>query len=301
MAALFILTFPTPALMSAADVQSPEIRFHALVPPGAAAEKLAGGFRFLEGPAWHPTGAYLLFSDIPAGKVFRFDASGVSVWRDPSQHSNGNFFGPDGTLYTCEHGARRVTRTSPDGEPMPVAETFEGKPLNSPNDLVVQRDGTVWFTDPTYGLEGRKKEQRANFVFRLNPATGELRAMAGEEFGQPNGLCFSPDERRLYVGDSDEKQHLIRVYDVAAADGTLSDGRVFCTVVPGVPDGMRCDRAGNLWTTAGDGVHVYSPEGELLGCIPVPETPANLCFGGLDGDELFVTARTGLYRVRLPR
>ena len=278
-------------------VERPE--FRRLVPESATLERLATGFRFTEGPAWHPTGNFLVFSDIPADRMHRFDpATGqVEPFREPSEHANGNTYAPDGTLYTCEHGSRRVRVLRPGGEtPEVLVERAEGKLFNSPNDIVVKRDGTVWFTDPDYGLDKRPREQPAHRVYRFDPRTGETKPVL-DDFEQPNGLCFSPDERRLYVADSGKPRH-VRVFDVAP-DGTLSNGRVFCTIDKGVPDGIRCDGEGNLFSSAGDGVHVFNPAGERLGKILVPETTANLCFGGPDGRDLYLTASKSLYRVRL--
>ena len=277
------------------QVEKPE--FLALVPENATLEAVATGFQFLEGPAWNLLDETLTFSDIPGNRLYRFDPAAKDaapqIFREPSNHANGNTFDLTGELITCEHGSRRVSRTH-DGVMGTVAERYEGKLLNSPNDAVVKRDGTIWFTDPTYGLEGRAKEQDANHVFCVDAKTGQLRAVASD-FDQPNGLCFSPDESRLYIADS-QKPHHVRVFDVTV-DNTLTNGRVFCVIDPGAPDGMRCDREGNLWSSAGDGIHVYNPRGERLGKILVPQTPANLCFGGPSGNDLYITARKTLYQI----
>ena len=290
--------------MSAAPAQTPPATveekpgFRLLVPANAALEKLAGGFRFTEGPAWNPVGGFLVFSDIPASRMYRYDAatSRPEVFREPSAQANGNFYDPAGTLYTCEHEGRRMAVQRAGGPLETLVDRFEGKRFSSPNDLVVKSDGTVWFTDPTYGLGERPKEQAANRVYCFEPKTGAVRAVA-EGFDQPNGLCFSPDETRLYIADSGEPRH-VRVFDVGK-DGQLSHDRVFCAIDKGVPDGMRCDFRGDLWSTSEDSVQVFNPAGERLGFIPVPETPSNLCFGGPGGDELFITARTSLYRIKL--
>ena len=292
------------AAMSTASGQSFVVEkpaFRELVPENARVEKLAGGFQFTEGPAWNVQGAFLVFSDIPADKMFRYDPAtqAVTVFREPSHHANGNFFARGGSLLTCEHGSRSVTILSK-GEfetPETIADRYEGKRFNSPNDLTIKRDETVWFTDPTYGLDKAPKEQATNNVYCLDPGTFRLRAVA-TDFVQPNGLCFSPDEKLLYIADSGYPPAHIRVFDVTA-DNTLADGRVFCEIDHGVPDGIRCDRHGNLFSSAGDGVHVFAPDGTRLGKILVPETPANLCFGGPAGDELFITAKTSLYHIRL--
>ena len=259
--------------------------------------KLASGMNFIEGPVWtNDDGGYLVFSDIPADELKKWtEKDGVTTFRKPSHNSNGNTRDRQGRLITCEHGSRRVTRTENDGSVTVLAETFNSRKLNSPNDVVVKSDGTLFFTDPTYGLEKRPQEQPGQFVYRLNPETKELTPLV-KDFEQPNGLCFSPDEKRLYVADSG-KPHHIRVFDVTE-QGTLESGRTFCVIDQGVPDGIRCDERGNIWSSAGDGVQIFSPEGKLLARIKVPESPANLCFGGADGKTLFITARTSLYAIK---
>ena len=276
------------------DAEKPE--FRELVPPGAAVEKLASGFQFTEGPAWNPVHGFLVFSDIPANRMFRYDAIGhkADVFRDPSQHGNGSFYDSAGVLYTCEEGGRRVSVQREDGKVEVLVDRYEGKLLNSPNDIVVKNDGTIWFTDPTYGLKDRPKEQAANNVFCFDPKTRELRAVVSD-FDEPNGLCFSPDEARLYVADSGKPQD-VRVFDVSR-DNQLSNSRVFCAV-RGV-DGIRCDRHGNLFSASNGGVAVFNSAGEPLGKIPVPESPANLCFGGPKYNDLYITARTSVYHVAL--
>jgi gluconolactonase len=272
-----------------------------LVAAGTKVEKLAGGLRFTEGPVWVPSdgGGFLVFSDIPADELKKWSPRdrSLTTFRTPSHQANGNTLDRDGRQVTCEHQSRRVTRTEPDGTVTTLVESFQGKRLNSPNDVVVKSDGTIWFTDPPYGLpRDAKRELDKNYVFRFDPKTQELTAVA-DDFDMPNGLCFSPDEAKLYIADSG-KPHHVRVFDVGN-DGKLANGRVFCVIEPGVPDGMRCDERGNLWSTAGDGVHVFSPDGKLLLKIAIPETPANLCFGGEDGKTLFITARTSLYSIRV--
>ncbi len=269
-----------------------------MVPEDAAVEKLSGDFKFTEGPAWNPVRGFLVFSDIPASRIYQYDAAGhkADVFRDPSENANGNFYDSAGALYTCEHGARRVSVQHPDGKIEVLVDRYEGKLFNSPNDIVVKNDGTVWFTDPTYGLSGRPKEQTANNVYCFDPRSRELRAVVSD-FDQPNGLCFSPDESRLYIADSGKPRY-VRVFDVNA-DNRLLNSRVFCKIDKGVPDGMRCDRHGNLFSTSADSIQIFSPSGELLGKIPVPETPANLCFAGPEWNDLYITARTSLYHIKL--
>ncbi len=277
-------------------VERPE--FRQIVPDDAAAEKLAGGFKFVEGPAWNADSGFLIFSDIPADKMFRYDPAtkGVTVFREPSHNANGNFYDSVGNLFSCEHGSRTVTMQRADGNTETLANKYDGKRFNSPNDVVVKNDGTAWFTDPTYGIGKAPKEQATNNVYCLDQKTHDLRAVA-TDFVQPNGLCFSPDEKLLYIADSGQPRH-VRVFDVTA-DNRLENGRVFCQIDKGVPDGMRCDRHGNLFSSADDGIQIFAPDGTRLGKILVPETPANLCFGGKDWDELFITARTSLYHVKL--
>jgi gluconolactonase len=270
-----------------------------LLAPGAAVEQLASGMKFTEGPVWMPEeGGYLLFSDIPSNELKRWDAAGgLSTFRSPSHHANGNTLDREGRLITCEHSARRVTRTEADGSVTVLVDRFEGKRFNSPNDAVVKSDGTIWFTDPPYGTpkdEPRELEKQNVFVF--DPQSGEIRVVV-EDFHMPNGLCFSPDEKRLYIADSGKPRH-IRVFDVAA-DNTLNNGRVFATIDAGVPDGIRCDEAGRIWSSARDGVHVFDPQGQRIGKVLVPENTANLCFGGEEGTDLFMTSTTSLYRIRL--
>ena len=272
---------------------------HALVHAGAKLQKLAGDLKFTEGPVWiGRDGGYLVFSDIPADELKRWSMQGgLGTFRKPSHQANGNTLDREGRLVTCEHHARRVTRTEPDGQVTVLVDSFQGKKFNSPNDVVVRSDGTVWFTDPPYGTpHGAARELEKNYVFRLDPDTKRI-AIVADDFDMPNGLCFAPDERTLYIADSG-KPHHIRAFDVTG-DGTLENGRTFCTIDAGAPDGIRCDERGNVWSTAGDGVHVFAPDGKLIGKIPVPETPANLCFGGEDGHTLFITARTSLYSIRV--
>lgn len=250
-------------------------------------ETVAEGFKFTEGPVWLPGGP-LIFSDIPADTIYRADKT---VYRRPSGKSNGLTLDPEGRLIACEHGNRRVSRTEKDGTVVSIAETYDGKKLNSPNDIVVRSDGTIFFTDPPYGLEGREQELPFQGVFGIKPS-GEL-VLLVDDFKKPNGLAFSPDEKVLYIADT-EGGH-IRAFDVAE-DGSLSNGRVFCEL-PG-PDGMKVDTQGNVWSTARDGVCIYNPAGEHVQTIEFPQNPANCAFGDEDGQTLYVTARTGVYKVR---
>jgi gluconolactonase len=286
-------------------------RFGKCVNTNAKVEKLYTGCRWAEGPAYFPAGRYLVWSDIPNDRILRFDETDdqVSVFRHPAGYTNGHTIDRQGRLVSCEHGGRRISRTEFDGSVVTVAGTFEGKRLNSPNDVVVKSDGSIWFTDPTYGidsdLEGFQAESEigACNVYRVDGETGEV-TIATDALVRPNGLAFSPDEQFLYVSDtggSHVKGHppQIRVFEVV--DGrTLHGGGEFATCTNGYFDGFRLDTAGRLWTSAGDGVHVYDPDGTLLGKVLVPEVVANVEFGGLKRNRLFICATTSLYAVLLP-
>lgn len=250
-------------------------------------EKVADGFKFTEGPVWTRSGE-LLFSDIPANRIYRADKT---VFREPSNHSNGLAIDVEGRLIACEHGSRTVTRTEADGSSTVIAKEFEGKKLNSPNDAVVRSDGAIFFTDPPYGISKEQQELGFQAVYMIHPG-GTLTAVA-RDFIKPNGIGLSPDEKTLYVADT-EGSH-IRAFDLAA-DGTATNGRVFCELPH--PDGMAVDQKGYVWCTAEDGVRVLNPKGELVHTVQVPEGPANCGFGDADGKTLYITARTGLYKVR---
>ena len=285
-------------------------RFRRLAVGNARLEKLAEGCRWAEGPAYFPAGRYLVWSDVPNDRMMRYDeASGaVSVFRAPSGYSNGNTVDRQGRLVTCEHGFRRVTRTEHDGSITVVASHHDGKRFNSPNDVVVKSDGSIWFTDPAYGIdtdyEGHKAESEIGgcHVYRVDPQSGAV-TRAADDFVRPNGIAFSPDEKRLYVADTgathvpDGPRH-IRVFDVAE-DGRLAGGSVFATCTSGLFDGFRLDDAGRIWTSAGDGVHCYDPDGTLIGKILVPENVANVVFGGPKRNRLYICATTSLYAVML--
>lgn len=285
-------------------------RFARIVIPVCRLEVLHRGLRWGEGPVYFADGRYLLFSDIPNDRMLKWDeeSGAVTLFRSPSHFSNGNTRDRQGRLITCEHGSRRVTRTEPDGRITILADRFEGKRLNSPNDVVVKSDGTIWFTDPPYGIltdyEGNKgpSEIGACNVYRLDPADGSLRIVA-DDFDKPNGLAFSADEATLYIADSGrshgaDRPHHIRAFAVSH-DGRLSGSRVLAEVDPGIPDGMRLDREGNLWVAAGDGVQCYAPDGTLIGKILIDEPVANICFGGPRRNRLFITAASTLYAVFL--
>jgi gluconolactonase len=284
-------------------------RFGRYLIPIAFLEKLHGGMRWAEGPVYFGDQRCLIWSDLPNNRMMRWDeeTGQVTIFRSPSNFSNGNTRDREGRLVTCEHRGRRVTRTELSGKLTVLAESYQGKRLNSPNDVVVKSDGTVWFTDPTYGIsaeyEGGKTESEIGScnVYRLDPSTGDLRIVV-DDFSRPNGLAFSPDETILYIADSGfwpnpEAPHHIRAFDVQG-DG-LRNSRVLCDVSPGIPDGFRVDVDGNIWTSAGDGVQCFTPEGDLIGKIHVPEKVANVCFGGPARDRLFICGFTSLYSVHL--
>ena len=275
-----------------------ETEFKKLFSVDAKVEKLATGFHFTEGPVWVPRdGGFLVFSDIPADELKKWTVKdGVTTFRKPSLESNGNTVDAKGTVLSCEHKGRKVVRIERNGNVSTLIDSFDGKKLNSPNDLVVKRDGTIWFTDPDYGLGKREREVAGNFVYRFDSKSKEISAVA-TNFVEPNGLCFSPDEKVLYVADSGAPRH-IRAFDVST-DGTLANSRVFCSIDVGVPDGIRCDKEGRVWSSAGDGVHIFMPDGTLIAKILLPETAANLCFGGSDQHTLFITATASLYAVEL--
>jgi len=280
------------------------------LPTPVVVEKLATGMKFTEGPVWMPaqtkvdaTGpampeGYLLFSDIPVNQIKKWTAKeGLTVFRELSNGTNGNARDSEGRLISCEHATRRVTRTEPDGTITVLADAFEGKKFNSPNDVAVHSSGALYFTDPPYGLpKGEKKEQATNNVYRVDPKTKEVKAVA-TDFDMPNGLAFSPDYKTLYVADSGKPKH-IRALAVNA-DGTLGAGTVFSKIDKGAPDGIKVDPEGRVFSSSGDGAQVFSPKGELVARILIPEAAANLAFGGANGRDLYITAKTSLYRVAL--
>ena len=275
-------------------------RFRDLTVPIAEVEVLFDGCRWAEGPVWFNDGGYLVWSDIPNNRLLRWvPDQGVGVFRADSNFANGNTRDRQGRLVTCEHGGRRVTRTEPDGRLTVIADAYLGRRLNSPNDVVVKSDGSIWFTDPTYGIlsdyEGHKAEpeQDGCYVFRVDPASGEI-AVVASDFVKPNGLAFSPDECELYIADSGlshdpDGPHHIRRFDVTS-DNTLSGGDVFVEVTSGVPDGFRFDSEGNLWTSAQDGVYCFDTAGNPLGKIRMPQMVANLTFGGPKRNRLFIAS-----------
>lgn len=289
------------------DFEILDRRYGDFIPGNSLLEKLWTGARWTEGPVYFADLECLLFSDIPNNRMLRWaEGAGVSLFRYPSNNANGNTRDRQGRLVTCEHGARRVTRTELDGTITVLADSYKGKRLNSPNDIVVKSDGTVWFTDPPYGIitdyEGHKSQQEQDgcYVFRLDPSNGEL-SVAADDFVRPNGLAFSPDESVLYVSDTAHGEKAggpphIRAFTVKQGR-TLTGGRLFADMRQGRSDGFRLDTGGNVWTSAGSGVHCYTPQGDLVARIAIPEAVSNLAFGGPKRNRLFITGFTSLYSI----
>jgi gluconolactonase len=284
------------------EVRDP--RFDSVVAKSVAVEKLAGGFLFTEGPLWHARDRYLLFSDMPGDHMRKWTAGGgIATFRKPCAQSNGLTWDRQGRLVVCQHATSTLTRTESDGTSVVLASHHQGKELNSPNDVVVKSNGAIYFTDPGYGrLEyyGNPRPQQLDFrgVWRVG-ADPRAPVLLADDFGQPNGLCFSLDERHLFVNDTERKH--IRRFDVTA-DGALANGRVWAETTgsgKGAPDGMKIDSAGNIYCCGPGGIHVFAPDATCLGVIRLPETAANFCFGDDDLRGLYVTASTSLYRLRL--
>ena len=298
-----VVRYPDPA------VETLDSRFEKYRQGNAAVERLWTGARWAEGPVWFGDGRFLLFSDIPNDRILRWteETREVSVFRSPSNYANGHTRDRQGRLISCEHDSRRVTRTEPDGTIAVLIDRYQGKRLNAPNDVVVHSNGSIWFTDPGYGIlsdyEGHvDKFDLPTNVYRLDPASGDVTVVASD-LARPNGLCFSPDEKRLYIVDTGQpsgKPRPIHVFDVV--DGRkLANSRLFCDMGKGGSDGIRCDVDGDIWAAAGwggdgyDGVHIFAPDGKLIGKIRLPEACANLCFGGAKRNRLFMTASQSLY------
>ena len=295
-------------LMPDFEVLDPRFRRYAM--QNVHMETLYTGTRWAEGPVYFPAGKYLLWSDIPNDRILRYDetSGAVSVFASQCGFHNGHTCDREGRLVSCEHQGRRVSRIEHDGSVTTLADACDGKRLNSPNDVIVKSDGSIWFSDPTYGIDGEYEGDRAeseigaSLVFRIDPDTGSVAPVASD-FVKPNGLAFSPDESRLYIADTgathvENGPRHIRVFDVSP-DGTLSGGEVFAECDAGLFDGFRVDLDGNIWTSAGDGVHCYTPEGELIGKILTGEVVANVEFGGRKRNRLFICATTTLRAVYL--
>lgn len=286
-------------------IQVRDGRLRGVVDESATLDQLAGDFRFTEGPIWHPREEHLTFSDIPGNRLYRWsEAGGLSVLREPSNMANGNTYDGEGRMLTCEHATSRVTRTEPDGVVVVLASHYQGKELNSPNDIVVRRDGTVWFTDPSYGRAdgvGLARPPQLDFrgVFRMGP-NGEDLTVVCADFDMPNGLAFTPDQKHLYVADTPRKH--VRRFAVDE-NGQLRGGEVFAESTgegPGAPDGLKTDRAGHVFCAGPGGVHIYHPaDGACLGVIETPAFCANFTWGGGDMRTFFLTASKGLYRMRV--
>ncbi len=282
-------------------------RFEPCLIGHARVERLWTGCRWAEGPAWFAAGRYLVWSDIPNNRMMRFDEANGNVgeFRKVSNNSNGNTVDRQGRLVTCEHGARRVTRTEHDGSITVLADKYDGKRLNSPNDVVVKSDGSIWFTDPPYGIlfdyEGHLStmEQDGAHVYRIDGTTGALTRVA-TDFEKPNGLAFSPDEKYLYIADTGITHKVngpkyIRRFEVTADGSKLGKNHIFADCNSGLFDGFRIDSDGRIWTSAGDGVHCFDPDGTLIGKILIPELVSNVCFGGPKLNRLFICGTTSLY------
>jgi gluconolactonase len=285
------------------SVEIRDERFRRVVGASVTFEKLATGFLFTEGPLWHAREHYLLFSDMPGDHLRKWSLKeGVTTFRKPCNQTNGLAWDRQGRLLACEHSSSKLTRTEAGGKLTVLASHYQGKELNSPNDLVVHSSGAIYFSDPTYGRAeyyGRPRECELSFrgVYRVDPTGGEL-ALLADDFAQPNGLCFSADERRIFVNDTD-KQH-IRSFEVKP-DGTLANGKEWARTVgegAGAPDGMKLDSESNLYCCGPGGIHVFAPDATCLGVIKVPEYTANFSWGDADGRSLYITASTSLYRIR---
>jgi gluconolactonase len=288
-----------------------DTRFNACLVGHARVERLWSGARWSEGPAWFGGGRYLVWSDIPNNRMMRYDETdgSVSVFRNPSNNSNGNSVDRQGRLVSCEHLLRRVTRTEHNGSITVIADRYDGKRFNSPNDVVVKSDGSIWFTDPPYGIlidyEGgtAASEIGNNNVYRVDGTTGKV-AIVNDDFDKPNGLAFSPDEKYLYIADTGASHKAggpkhIRRLEVSADGQTLGKSKIFADCANGMFDGFRLDRDGRIWTSAGDGVHCYLPDGTLIGKILIPELVANVTFGGAKLNRLFICGTTSLYSIYL--
>ena len=290
-------------------VDSPIVAAPGLLPAGATLERLTTGATWSEGPVWLPDAGVVRWSDIPGNRILEVDPRDgeLRVYRSDVEFTNGRTLDLDGAVVQCSHGRRAIEREI-DGEVTIVADRWEGRRLNSPNDIVVASDGAIWFTDPPYGIiqahEGHlgTPEYDGNYVFRIDPADGSVAAMI-LDIEEPNGLAFSPDESVLYVTDTSAAlrrdgsgHHHIVAYDVAS-DLRCSFLRIFAVIEPGLADGIRVDEQGRVWSSSADSVQIFAPDGAPLGRIPVPETVGNLCFGGADGSTLFIAASTSIYAI----
>ncbi len=295
--------------MYTSSIEILDDRFAKLVHGNVHLDKLFTGCRWAEGPAYFAAGKYLIWSDIPNDRVMRFDETdgSVSVFLAPAMNHNGHAVDREGRLVSCEHRGRCISRIEHDGSRTTLADRYEGKKLNSPNDVVVKSDGSIWFTDPTYGIDSNYEgdaapsEIGASNVYRIDPSSGAVTAVA-VDFVKPNGIAFSPDERQLFIADTggshvkDGPRH-IRALPVNRDGKSLGKGKLFAACTVGVFDGFRFDTKGNVWASAGDGVHVYAPDGDLIGKIRVAEVVANVCFGGPKRNRLYICGTTSLYAI----
>ncbi len=285
-------------------------RMNSIIDPDSKPEKLAGGAKHSEGVVYLPEDDSVIFSDVSGDRLFRWSAAdGTSIIRESGfYYQNGNYLDLEGRLVSCSHGKRAIIRQEHNGEWQVICDRYQNNRLNSPNDLIVKSDGTIWFTDPPFGLTqadegcGGQQEQAGSFVYRFDPNTGDLDAVI-KEMERPNGLAFSPDESILYVSDTSQVNyiqghHYIRAYDVVN-EKQLANSRVFAVIEPGQPDGIKVDKKGNIFTSSADSVQVYAPNGDRLGKVFVPEIVANLAFGGKEGNHLFITAGGSLYGINL--
>ena len=303
------MTIPAQQAVPGGDYEILDPRFRRLVIPHAKVERLWTGGRWTEGPVYVPSAKSVIWSDIPNDRLMRLDecSGAVSVFMHPCGFHNGHSIDAAGRIVACEHGGRRISRLEHDGRWICLADRFDGKRFNSPNDIVVHSDGSLWFTDPTYGIDSDYEGHRADseighsHVFRLDPVTNHVTAVI-DDMTRPNGLAFSVDERTLYVADTgrshdDACAPDIRAYPVEGV--TLGAGRHFATCAAGLFDGFRVDRHGNIWTSSADSVRTYAPDGTLIGRIRIPELVSNVCFGGPKRNRLFITAQTSLYSIYL--
>ena len=304
LACCIVALFTLATTLMAQTTQSSDLT--GLIPPDAKVKKLADGMKFTEGPVWVadvsvPGGGSVFFSDQPTDATMIWNPrDGLKVHEKPAGHPNGHTLDLEGFVIGCREYEQRVVRFDRKLQTYAtIVDKWDGKHFNSPNDVVVKRDGTIWFTDPPYNMpKGSTKEMPGNYVFRFDPKTKEVKTVA-TDFDRPNGLAFSPDEKILYIADSGRPRHIRKftVNDDGTLAGSPPESSVHCKIDRGVPDGIRVDEKGNVWSSAGDGIQIFAPDGHLLGKIPVPESPANLCFGGADGHTCFITARTSLYSI----
>jgi gluconolactonase len=294
-------------IMAGSFIEVRDPRFNKLVHGNAGLDRIWTGGRWAEGPAYFPAGKYLIWSDIPNDRLMRWDETSgdVSVFEAPCRNQNGHTVDREGRLVACEHRGRAVSRIEPDGSRTVLADSFEGKRLNSPNDAVVKSDGSIWFTDPTYGIDSEYEGDAApseigeSNVYRIDPADGKITRVVAD-MTKPNGIAFSPDEKLLYVADTGNTHDatvdpVIRAYPVSGDGKSVGEGKVFATCDAGLFDGFRVDTRGNVWSSAGDGVHCFASDGTLLGKILLPEVVANVEFGGRKRNRLFICATTSVF------